>query len=107
MAYELSIGEPYSSPSHPIIYGSFSNWNPKKMDTIEEFCYKLEDQNNQIPDFIAKIISEGLCREEVAEVSDMNAKEKAAYDLAYKTHITEYKKSWRSIVAKWSKFKKP
>ena len=45
MAYDLSIGEPYSSPSHPIIYGSFSNWNPKKMDTIEEFCYKLEDGN--------------------------------------------------------------
>ena len=34
MAYDLSIGEPYSSPSHPIIYGSFTNWNPKKMDTI-------------------------------------------------------------------------
>ena len=107
MAYDLAVGEPYSSPSHPIIYGSFTNWNPKRMDTIEELCYKLEDQNNMIPDFVQKVINEGLCREEVAEVSDMNAKELAAYNLAPDTHIAEYKKTWKQVISKWSRFKQP
>ena len=60
-----------------------------------------------IPDFVQKVINEGLCREEVAEVSDMNSKELAAYNHAQQTHKAEYKKTWKQVLTKWSRFKKP
>ena len=46
-------------PGVPYIHGAFSNWKPKPMRDVVEFC-KKHDQNK--PDFVQECIVEGLVR---------------------------------------------
>lgn len=53
----------YFEPSHssgiPYIHGAFSNWKPKAMKDVVEYCMKHDISK---PDFIKECINEGLVR---------------------------------------------
>ena len=38
LAYNAELAEENSSPEIPVIQGQFTNWCPRKMIPIEEYC---------------------------------------------------------------------
>ena len=40
--YNTELGESGSSPNAPVLFGSFTNWNPVQMIPIEDFCEMID-----------------------------------------------------------------
>ena len=60
----------------PHIYGQFTNWKPKRMFAIRDYCYRIDHKK---PNIFDKCSRAGDFRHEVDGVKDLNEEELAIY----------------------------
>ena len=60
----------------PYIYGQFTNWEPKRMFEIREFCDRI---NKDKPNVFERLKAYGLIRHKVETVDELNKTELAEY----------------------------
>jgi len=73
LQYDTELGAEGSSPGIPVIQGPFTNWHPKRMLPIEDFCVRID---NSRPDFLDKMRQEGSCSKEAESTKDLNERER-------------------------------
>lgn len=77
--------------------GPFSNWHPKKMIPIERFCLNI-DRNK--PDFIRKMIVEGLCRRTATTYDQLNDEERINLRQIELEYSAGYRRHWDEVIAR-------
>ena len=63
---------PQNDLSHPLIYGQFTNWKPRRMFEIREFCDRI---NNYKPNIFAQCQRDYKIREECETIEDLEPEE--------------------------------
>jgi hypothetical protein len=71
-------GKPTNPIRAPLIYGQFTNWQPKTMFSLEEYCQTID---SEAYDVIEQMQYDEKCRKEVKTVNDMNDEELAEYQI--------------------------
>lgn len=92
--YDVQLGEEGSSPGVPIIQGPFTNWHPKRMMTIEDFCLLIDTTT----DFIDRMKADKLCRKQVMTVFEMNDNERKVYEQRVDEYKEMYETTWMDII---------
>ena len=71
--------------------GPFTNWHPRKMIPIERFCLHIDRGK---PDFIRKMIVEGICRRTITTYDELNDDERKAYHEIEEEYGRSYRRHW-------------
>mmetsp|Transcript_33921 Transcript_33921/g.52236 ORF Transcript_33921/g.52236 Transcript_33921/m.52236 type:complete len:183 (+) Transcript_33921:179-727(+) len=88
----------------PMIFGEFTNWRPKRMFDIKEFCDRIDLDK---PDFFKKMQDSDLLDGDVKTVDDLKPKEREEYDLEVEAHYEKYGEKWKEVVKEFMKYQKP
>lgn len=88
-----------------VIFGTFTNWKPRRMTTFLEF---IENIDKDKPNFIQDMKEDGLVKESVMSKKDLEGQ----FELSeYVKRLTAYRKSlrrnWQIIITKNLKYKRP
>ena len=88
----------------PLIYGQFTNWEPKRMFDMREFCERI---NQDKPDIFEMCRTKKLIDEDVRSVEKLNEEDRISYEREVRFYYNSYRKIWKDIVQKYMKYKKP
>lgn len=88
----------------PYIYGSFTNWKPRRMFEIREYCDRI---NADKPNVFLRCKDQGYIRRGVTDTKDLNEEEKITYEKNVKEYFDSYLNSWKMVIIKNLKYKRP
>jgi len=85
----------------PHIYGQFTNWKPKRMYEIREYCYRIDHKK---PNVFERCRGFGYFRSEVDKLEDLNAEELEKYHNYMKKHLDTYGNQWKDVIQDYLKY---
>lgn len=85
----------------PYIYGQFTNWKPKRMYEIREYCYRIDHKK---PNVFDKCRGFGYFRSEVDKFEDLNEEELEKYHNYMKRHLDTYSNQWKDVIQDYLKY---
>ena len=88
----------------PTMYGEFTNWKPKKMREIREYCDKI---NTDKPNIFEICKDKDLIQPQFTTVEDLPEEQLLKYEMEVKHYYESYKKIWKEIIFKYLKYQKP
>ena len=88
----------------PHFYSDSSDWQPVKMQTIQDFCQKI-DYNK--PDFLQILKDLDRCRFQINDIVQFNSEEKVAYEELLLEYEQSYHFIYLNVFEKNLAFKKP
>jgi len=87
-----------------MIYGAFTNWKPKRMYEIREYCELL---NKDKPDIFQLCKDKNIIPQKSVDPEYLQPHEKRKYHNEVKFYYESYKVIWRDIIQKYLQYKKP
>ena len=82
----------------PMIYGAFTNWKPKRMYEIREYCELL---NKDKPDIFQLCKDKNIIPQKSVDPEYLQPHEKRKYHNEVKFYYESYKVIWRDIIQKY------
>lgn len=92
-----------SQPVHPTIYGECTNWQPKRMIDIREYCDRI---NLDKPNMFEICRSKEIILKTAESVETLDQKDTIAYKREVKFYFDSYRRVWKDIVQKYMKYQK-
>jgi len=89
---------------HPMIYGQFTNWEPRRMFEIREYCDLV---NEDKPDIFEMCKKAKILPSTASTIEHLEAEELIKYQEEVKFYYDSYKIVWKDIIQKYMKYKKP
>lgn len=91
-------------PHCPMIYGSFTNWKPKRMQDIREYCNNV---NSDRPDIFARCKQSEKIHAKYEDVESLKGIALKMYEAEVRSYYDSYKLIWKDIVQKYMKYERP
>ena len=88
----------------PYIYGDFTNWKPKKMFEIREFCDRI---NQYKPEIFELCKQNDIIDQTAQKIEDLNEDELLKYQNEVKIYYDTYRITWKDIIQDQMQYKKP
>ena len=84
-----------SESPNPVIYGQFTNWQPRRMFEIREICDAL---NKDRPNIWELCKTNFMIPDSAKELKDLTEKQRAAYEQEVKFYFDSYFKVWKDTL---------
>jgi hypothetical protein len=88
----------------PYIYGDFTNWKPRRMYEIREYCNRIDPYK---PNIFELCKQENIINTKATKIKDLRNDEIERYQREVKHHYEGYKNSWKDIIQNEMKYKRP
>ena len=85
----------YEGANNPEIYGTFTNWKPKRMYNIREFCNRV-DRNK--PNIFKMMQDAGLLDKDAESVNHLKDMEKEQYNIEWSKFYQDYSNTWKDVI---------
>ena len=88
----------------PTIYGDFTNWKPKRMFEIREYCDRI---NSYKPNIFELCKQNEVINPWANSIKDLKGDQMQRYQREVKMHYDSYRTKWKDIIQGELKYKNP